>query len=73
MTAQQAELCVLGTEIMPPVRHAVRLVDGDERDVDAGQPFQETAANQPLGTEVEQVEFTACNRASTRRACSDPS
>ena len=35
----------------------MRLVDGDERDVDVGEPLQKIAAQQPLGTDVEQVEF----------------
>ena len=43
VAAQHAELRVLGAEVVPPLRHAVRLVDGDECDVNPGKPVQEAA------------------------------
>ena len=52
---QLVELQVLGSEVMTPLRHAVRLVDREERQL--GAVKQGCDLLQPLGSDVEQVEF----------------
>ena len=54
---QSAQLDVLRAEIMPPLGHAVGLVDGEKGDVDAGQALEKGRRHQPLGRDVEQVQL----------------
>jgi hypothetical protein len=64
--AQCAELHVLGPEVVPPLRHAVRLVDGEQRDPEAVEPRQERVAHQRLGRDVQEVQLARvqpCERA----------
>src|SRR6266550_4135677 len=53
---EQIELDVLRAEIVPPLRHAVRLVDGEEREPRALEQTQEARRRQALRRYVEQVE-----------------
>src|SRR3981189_391417 len=53
---EQIELDVLRSEIVPPLRHAVRLVDGEKREPRALDQPQEARRRQALGRDVEQVE-----------------
>ena len=55
---QHRELEVLRTEVVAPLRHAVRLVDREERDVDLVEQHQRPFAEQPLGGHVEEVDRT---------------
>ena len=59
---QQRELQVLGPEVVPPLRHAVRLVDGEQRQppvlVHRGQGFEHGVHDEALGRDVQKVEFT---------------
>lgn len=56
---QHAEFPVLRPEIVPPLRDAVCLVDGDERDRQPFQHREEAVHHQPLGRDVEEVELAA--------------
>ena len=53
---QPAQQAVLGTEVMPPLADAVRLVDGDDGEGNARQPLQHPGLEQALGRDVEQVQ-----------------
>ena len=53
---ERAQLQVLGTEVVSPLRHAVRFVDGDERHRNARQQLQGAFPHQPLGRDVEKVD-----------------
>ena len=53
---QHGELQVLRTEIVAPLRHAVRLVDREERKARAGQDIQAARRQEALGSDVQQVE-----------------
>ena len=53
---QRGQLQVVGPEIVPPLRHAVRLVDGEQRDRAAVEEPYRRFGPQPLGGQVEQVE-----------------
>src|SRR5690606_31235392 len=48
---------VVGAEVVPPLRHAVRLVDGEQGDVPAVEQFDGGGELQPLGRQIEQVEL----------------
>ena len=58
---QPRQLDVLGAEIVPPLRYAMRLVDGEQGQSAAGvEPVEQTAeplAEQALRSHVEEVEF----------------
>jgi hypothetical protein len=53
---QHRELQVLGPEVVAPLRHAVGLVDGDERQGHAGQQVEGAVEHQTLRRQVQQVE-----------------
>ena len=53
----RAEEPVVGAEIVPPVRDAVRLVDGDERRGPLGEHLGEARHREPLGGDEEEVEL----------------
>jgi hypothetical protein len=59
---QPVELHVFGAEVVPPLRDAVGLVDGEQRDGDAIEQGQEALGQQSLGGDVEQVEFIGQQR-----------
>ena len=56
---QQGQLAVLGAEIVAPLRDAMRLVDGEQRDRRAFQQGQEARGQQPLRGDVQQVELAS--------------
>ena len=60
---QARELDVLGTEVVPPLRDAVRLVDREERQLAALDELVEEAhealGEQAFGSDVDEVEFAA--------------
>ena len=54
---QNGQLGVFGAEIMSPMRDTMRFIDGDQRNVDAGQePVQ--FANDPFGGDVKQFHLS---------------
>jgi hypothetical protein len=48
---------VVGPEVVAPLRDAVRLVDGEQRDPPAVEQRQRRGHPQPLGRQVEQVQL----------------
>ncbi len=60
---QFRELDVLGPEVVAPLRHAVRLVDGEQRElaarVELVHQADETVGKQALGRDVHQIELAA--------------
>jgi hypothetical protein len=56
---QQVELAVFGPEVVAPLRHAVRLVDGEQRAARALEQVEEARRQQALGRDVQQVELAA--------------
>ena len=54
---QHLQLEVVGAEVVPPLRHAVRLVDREHRDLGGVEQPQGGVGPQPLRREVEQVEL----------------
>ncbi len=55
--AQHGELQVLGPEVVAPLRDAMRLVDGEQRQRHCIEQRQAALGQQPLGRDVEQVEL----------------
>ena len=53
--AELAEVAVVGAELVPPLRDAVRLVDGDERRVRLGQEAAEPGHGETLRRDVQQL------------------
>ena len=58
---------VVGTEVVPPLRHTVRLVDREQRDVQPVQEVLRPLHPEPLGRQVEQVQFAGQGRPLGRR------
>jgi len=56
---QLGQLQVLRAEVVAPLRDAVGLVDGDQRDATIPQHLQESGHHGPFRRDVEQVEFAA--------------
>jgi len=57
--AQQRQLPVLGAEVVPPVRNAMRLVNGEQGEASRCQQFQRPLGQQPLRGDIEQVQRAA--------------
>ncbi len=57
--AQLPELHVFGAEIVAPLRHAVRLVDSEQGDIDVRQPFQERRGHEALRRDIEQFQLVS--------------
>ena len=55
---QHRQLQVFGAEVVAPLRDAVRLVDGEQRDGERIEQRQPAFGDQPLRRHVEQVELT---------------
>jgi len=53
-----AEGEVVGPEVVAPLRHAVRFVDGDDAEATASEKREGLRTVQPLGGDVQQVEFS---------------
>ena len=51
------ELEVVGTEVVAPLRDAVRLVDGEQRDLHARELGHEALVVEALGRDVEQAQL----------------
>ena len=49
---QHAQLAVFRAEVMPPLRHAMRFVDGEQRQIQAIQKFQKARRQQSLGRHI---------------------
>ena len=70
---QQRQLEVIGPEIVAPLRHAVRLVDGEERDARLVEELEAACGHEALGRDVQQVEFARqqrllnCSRGARRK------
>ena len=56
---QLPELQILATEVMTPLRHTVRFVDGEQRNVETLQEGQHAWLHQTLGRQIEHLHFTA--------------
>ena len=65
---QDRELQVLGPEVVAPLRHAVRLVDREQRDAGAVDEVEAARHQQALGRDVEEVELARLERALDGRA-----
>ena len=59
---------ILGAEVVPPLRHAVRFVDGDQRDLATLQQLERSVHQQPLGRDVEQAGLPAAQALQHRAA-----
>ena len=59
MLPECAKLCVLRPKVVTPLRHAMRLIDGDQSDRDPSKPLDEAGIHQALGRHVQQVERIA--------------
>ena len=55
---QRRQTQVLGPEVMAPLRHAMRLVDGDQRQWRLGEQVQRAWQHQPLRRHVQQIQLT---------------
>ena len=60
---QQRQLQVVGAEVVTPLRHAVRLVDREQRDPRAAEEVEAARGGQPLGRDIEEVELAREQRA----------
>jgi hypothetical protein len=54
---QHRQLDIFGAEVVPPLRHAVRLVDGEERDPAVLQQCEAALGQEPLRRHVNEVEL----------------
>jgi hypothetical protein len=59
---QHGQAQVVGPEVVPPLRHAVRLVDGEQRDRAAVEQPQRRFGAEPLRRQVEQVQLAVHER-----------
>ena len=55
---ETAELAVIRAEIVPPLRDAVRLVDGDQRGLAAGEELGESRDAEALRSDEQEIEIT---------------
>ena len=53
---EKAELAIFGAEVVAPLRHAMRLVDGEQRDLGVGQHVERAILHEPLRRDVEQLQ-----------------
>ena len=65
---QNVEAQVVLAKVVPPLRHAVGLVDGDEGDLDRAQELQRFRLQQPFRGEIDEVQLAS---ASALRECPD--
>ncbi|MNH08247.1 hypothetical protein D3C79_676580 [compost metagenome] len=54
---QLAQLQVFGAEIVAPLRHAVGLVDGEQRDIQVAQEVEHARLHQALRRQVQHLHF----------------
>ena len=55
---EHGQLQVLRPEVVPPLRDAMCLVDGEQRDLRAAQQIQHSLGHQALGRYIEQVQLS---------------
>src|SRR6266851_4409800 len=60
---EQRKLEIFRTKIVTPLRDAMRLVDGEERDLGIRQQFEAARRHQPLGRDVDQIELALAHGA----------
>ncbi len=65
---EDAELAILGAEVVAPLRDAVRLVDREQRDIDRRQQLQQARLHDPLRRDVEEIERAGAHRLSRSRS-----
>src|SRR3546814_17486430 len=53
---QHRELAVFRAKVVTPLRHAMRLVDGEETDVATFQQPQESFGQQPFGRHIDEID-----------------
>ena len=56
---QHRQLHVLGPEVVAPLRHAMRLVDGEQRKLRACEQVERAIEHQAFGRDVQQIQFAA--------------
>ncbi len=61
LTVQQGKLQIVAAEIVTPLRHAVGLVDGEQRQRRLMQQLKRARLNQPLRRHVEQVQLAVAH------------
>ena len=59
---QHRELQVFRAEVVPPLRDAVRLVDGEERELRLGERLEHARHHQALGRDVQQIQLSGQQR-----------
>ena len=59
VAAQTTELDIFRAEIVPPLRNAVRFVDGEEGNGDLGEAGKELFAHQPFRGDIKEVKLAA--------------
>ncbi len=64
---ENLELAVFGTEVVAPLGDAVRLVDGEQRQLRAREQRQRPLLQQPLGRDIEDIEAARGDAAFERR------
>lgn len=64
---QHRQLDVFRTEVVPPLRHAVRLVDREQPDLRAFEQLEKTPRHQPFGRDIQQIDLAFAQRALGRR------
>src|SRR6266576_5603268 len=53
--AQPAQLAIIGTELVPPLRNTMRLVHREESDRNPAQPVESVLPGQPLRRKIQQA------------------
>ncbi len=64
---QDRELAVFRPEIVPPLRHAMRLVDGEKRQPHPRQKIEAARHHQTLGRDIEEIDRTGADIPLDRR------
>ena len=65
--ADVAEERVFGSEIVAPLRDAMRLVDGEQANAGAREPLDRRSHGEPLGRGIEQAHAAVAHGVATRR------
>ena len=60
---QHRQLNIFGPEIVPPLRNAMRFVDGEQADARALEQLLETRRHQPFRRDVQQIDLALAQRA----------
>src|SRR6201999_4205960 len=62
------EADIFGPEVVPPLRYAMRFVDGEQRDLALREQAKAARRDQPLWRDIEQIEITG-DEAALDRGC----